>query len=137
MDKSLSWSHKHAPPGPDYMGRAFARVTHGADKPPLATRPLVPYRRATSYDRGERAHPRVTAWFEEMLQTYDDLVDLVRICARNAYLTNSNDVAAALWEMAVEYRDKAAKLDSSRVPDIGEPPPRLRRSAVLTATARA
>jgi hypothetical protein len=85
----------------------------------------------------ERAHPRVTAWIEEMLQTYDDLVDLVRICARNAYLANSNDVAATLWKMAVEYRDKAARLDSGKVPDIGEPPPRLGRSPVLTAIARA
>jgi hypothetical protein len=90
-----------------------------------------------SYRPGERAHPRVAAWIEEMLQTYDDLVDLVRICARNAYLANSNDVAATLWKMAVEYRDKAARLDSGKVPDIGEPPPRLGPSPVLTATARA
>jgi hypothetical protein len=59
------------------------------------------------------------------MQTYDDLVDLVRICAKNAYIANSNEVAAVLWKMAVEYRDKAAKLDSRTVPDIGEPPPWL------------
>jgi hypothetical protein len=59
------------------------------------------------------------------MQTYDDLVDLVRICAKNAYIANSNEVAVVLWKMAVEYRDKAAKLDSSAVPDIGEPPPWL------------
>ena len=61
----------------------------------------------------------------EMLRPYDDLVDLVRICSKNAYLASSNDVAATLWKMAVEYRDKAAKLDGDRVPDIGEPPPWL------------
>ena len=60
-----------------------------------------------------------------MMQPYDDLVDLVRICSRNAYLASSTDVAATLWKMAIEYRDKAAKLDSGRVLDIGEPPPWL------------
>lgn len=66
-----------------------------------------------------------SAWIVETMQPYDDLVDLVRICSKNAYLASSNDVAAALWKMAIEYRDKAAKLDGARVPDIGEPPPGL------------
>jgi hypothetical protein len=30
-----------------------------------------------------------------------------------------------LWRMACEYRQKAADLDSGRLPDIGVPPPKV------------
>ena len=52
-----------------------------------------------------------------------DLVELARICARNAHTATSIDVARELWKMAREYRQKAAGLDSGRLVEIGVPPP--------------
>jgi hypothetical protein len=44
--------------------------------------------------------------------TYDDLVTLARICAKNARLANTKEVARTLWEMANEYRNRAMATDS-------------------------
>lgn len=57
--------------------------------------------------------------------TFEELGELARICARNAHLASSKEVRRALWNMALEYRQKAAKMDSGRLPDIGKPPPGL------------
>jgi|HubBroStandDraft_6_1064221.scaffolds.fasta_scaffold8525557_1 hypothetical protein len=57
------------------------------------------------------------------MQTYEELAELARICARNARITTNKQVAAELWKMAGEYAHKAAKLDSGTLPDIGKPPP--------------
>ena len=47
----------------------------------------------------------------------------VAICARNAQIATSEDIADELWRMAEEYRDQAARL--GEVPELGdEPPPR-------------
>ena len=54
--------------------------------------------------------------------TVAELTDLARICANNARTTGDRRVAEELWRMALEYQDKAAKLDSGQKPDIGEPP---------------
>jgi len=35
-------------------------------------------------------------------------------CAKNAHIASSKEVAAKLWEMAIEYRDEAAKFDGAR-----------------------
>ena len=35
---------------------------------------------------------------------YEDLVELARMCARNARITTSKDVADELWRMAKEYQ---------------------------------
>jgi hypothetical protein len=59
------------------------------------------------------------------MQTYDDFVELALIYARNAHTASSRDVSAALWRMAIEHRDKAAKLNGGKGPDIGEPPAHL------------
>jgi hypothetical protein len=56
------------------------------------------------------------------MYTYDDLAELARICAKNAHIASSKEVAAKLWEMATEYRDKATELNGGRAPYIGEPP---------------
>ena len=54
--------------------------------------------------------------------TYEEMAELALTCARNAHGTTSRDVARMLWKLAVEYRNKAAKLDGGGGPDIGEPP---------------
>jgi hypothetical protein len=51
---------------------------------------------------------------------YDDLVELARMCARNARGTTSRDVADALWQMAREYQAQAGKLGPS--PEVGDTP---------------
>ena len=54
------------------------------------------------------------------------LVELARICAAQSRLTTSKEVAQALWRLAKEYLERAAKLDCRRLPDIGDPPSLLR-----------
>jgi len=52
--------------------------------------------------------------------TYDDLVELARLCARNSRIATSRDVADELWQMAKEYQAQAAKLGT--FPEIGDEP---------------
>lgn len=59
------------------------------------------------------------------MQTYNSLVELARICARNARLTSRREVAVTLWKVAREYQDRAAKLNCCKHPEIGGPPPWL------------
>ena len=40
----------------------------------------------------------------------DRLVELARMCARNARITTSRDVADELWRMAKEYQAQAAEM---------------------------
>ena len=56
------------------------------------------------------------------MQTYDDMVELARICAKNAQVTSMPRVARQLWKMAQEYQRLAAELDSGKLPDIGPAP---------------
>ena len=56
------------------------------------------------------------------MQTYEELAELARVCAKNAHLASSKEIAAELWKMAAEYRDKATKLNGGTAPDIGPPP---------------
>jgi hypothetical protein len=56
------------------------------------------------------------------MNTFADLVQLARICMRQARIAQSRDVADVLRQMAAEYQDKAAKLRDGAVPDIGELP---------------
>ena len=51
---------------------------------------------------------------------YQQLVELARTCWRQAGITTSKEVADVLRRMAKEYQQKAAQLDSGKVPDIGE-----------------
>jgi len=45
---------------------------------------------------------------ETAMLIYEDLVELARMCARNARITTSRDVADELWRMAKEYQAQAA-----------------------------
>ena len=56
------------------------------------------------------------------MRTYKELVDLATSCANSARLTTSPEVACQLWRMAVEYQEKAAKLNDGKLPNIGDPP---------------
>ena len=54
---------------------------------------------------------------------YEDHEELALICAHQAHATANNRVAAELWRTAKKYQAEAAKLDSRRLGNIGEPPP--------------
>jgi hypothetical protein len=60
------------------------------------------------------------------MQMLGDLVEMARVCASQARLTTSQEVARALWTMASEYhrraQERASMLDVGKVPDIGDPP---------------
>ena len=65
-----------------------------------------------------RLVPKVQKGPTAML-TYDELVvELASLCARNARITTSKDVADELWRMAREYRDQAARLGEA--PELGD-----------------
>jgi hypothetical protein len=51
---------------------------------------------------------------------YEHLVELARMCARNARITTSRDVADELWRMAKEYQAQAAEMGD--FPEIGDEP---------------
>jgi hypothetical protein len=50
---------------------------------------------------------------DQFMLTYDELVELARLCARNSRIATSRDVADELWRMAKEYQAQAAKLGGS------------------------
>jgi len=52
------------------------------------------------------------------MSTFADLVQLARICMRQARIARSPEVADALRQMAEEYQDKAANLSDGAVSDI-------------------
>jgi hypothetical protein len=56
------------------------------------------------------------------MQTYDDLIELARICARHAQLAPTKEIARELWKMANLYRTRAIALDGEKLIDIGQPP---------------
>jgi hypothetical protein len=60
------------------------------------------------------------------MQTSDDFVEWAKLCAAQARLTNSRDVAHALWKMAKDYQQRAAQANSGQLPDIGEAPALLK-----------
>ena len=58
------------------------------------------------------------------MPTHEDLAELAKICARHARGATNKDLAIVLWKMAEDYQSEAAKLDSAKSPDIGQPPTR-------------
>jgi hypothetical protein len=50
--------------------------------------------------------------------TYDELVELARLCSRNSRIATSRDVSTELWRMAKVYQAQAAKLGA--FPEIGD-----------------
>jgi hypothetical protein len=53
-------------------------------------------------------------------RSYNEPVELARMCWRQASLTNSSGVAAHLRRMAREDQQEAAKFDGGKLPAIGE-----------------
>ena len=60
------------------------------------------------------------------METYDELKELAVMCAYNAWIATSTEVATELWNMAREYQGKAAEI--GELPDIGDTPPIVRLS---------
>ena len=56
----------------------------------------------------------------EDFMTYDELIELARMCLRQSALAQTEDVARELRRMARECQDKAAKLGNGQLPDIRE-----------------
>jgi hypothetical protein len=50
------------------------------------------------------------------MPTYKDLVELARICLRQAHTVGNSEVSAALSRMAQEYAQRAAELNNSKMP---------------------
>jgi hypothetical protein len=61
------------------------------------------------------------------MHTYGDLVELARICFKQAREAENASVSAELRHIAKGYQVRAAIMDHGRLPDIGEEP---QRSAV-------
>jgi hypothetical protein len=56
------------------------------------------------------------------MRTYNEVLELALMSARNARLTSEKRTARELWKIAQEYQAEAAKLDNGRLPDLGDPP---------------
>jgi hypothetical protein len=59
---------------------------------------------------------------EDPVQKYDDLVELARICFRQAS-TTKKIAAAELRRMAKEYQRRTAKRDDGKAPSLSEKSP--------------
>ena len=62
------------------------------------------------------------------MQTYDDLVEIARICLKQARATKNESVSAEFLHLAKGYQMRAASLASGKPPDIGENDPPERTS---------
>jgi hypothetical protein len=54
------------------------------------------------------------------MQTRDDLVELARVCLRQARESKNPAVVAELIHLAKGYQIRAASLNDGKLPDIGE-----------------
>jgi len=54
------------------------------------------------------------------MSTFADLVQLARICMRQARISRTPEVAHAFRQMAEEYQEKAANLNDGDAPDINK-----------------
>jgi hypothetical protein len=54
------------------------------------------------------------------MQTYADLVELARICLKQAREAKTPSVSAELRHLAKGYQLRAASMDNGKLPDIGE-----------------
>ena len=63
------------------------------------------------------------------MNTFADLVQLARICLRQARIARTPEVAHTFQQMAEEYQEKAANLNDGEAPDIDELLPSKRRAA--------
>lgn len=54
------------------------------------------------------------------MNTFADLVQLARICLRQARISRTPEVAHAFRQMAEEYQEKAANLSNGETPNMNE-----------------
>jgi hypothetical protein len=54
------------------------------------------------------------------MQTYSELVELARLCLKQASLSTRKSISAELVRLAKHYQERAAKLDGGKLPYIGE-----------------
>ena len=54
------------------------------------------------------------------MQSYDELVELARICLKQAREAKNLSVSAELMHLARRYQMRAASMDNGKLPDIGE-----------------
>jgi hypothetical protein len=64
------------------------------------------------------------------MSAYNRLVNLARLCVRQARLTQDKSTAGELWLLAREYQVRAAKLDGGRLPDIKNSIPYTRAPSI-------
>ena len=57
---------------------------------------------------------------EGNMQSYDELVELARICLKQAREAKNPSVSAELRHLAKGYQMRAASMDNGKLPDIGE-----------------
>jgi hypothetical protein len=69
---------------------------------------------------------------EGTMRSYDDLVELARICLRQAREAKDPSVRAELRQLAKGYQIRAASMGDGRLPDIGEEDEWVRHSGLLT-----
>jgi hypothetical protein len=55
------------------------------------------------------------------MPTYDELLELARMCWRQSTVAQTEGAARELRRMAYVYRQAAAKLDSGKLSSVGEP----------------
>jgi hypothetical protein len=54
------------------------------------------------------------------MQTREDLVELARVCLKQARVSENPVVVAELTHLAKGYQVRAASMDNGKLPDIGE-----------------
>jgi hypothetical protein len=50
----------------------------------------------------------------DTMPTHKDLVDLARVCLRQAGVSEDSDAAATLFRLALDYSRRATELDSTK-----------------------
>ena len=70
---------------------------------------------------GENGYPGRTACrTESEMQTREDLVELARVCLKQARVSKNPMVVAEFTHLAKGYQMRAATMDNGQLPDIGE-----------------
>jgi hypothetical protein len=62
------------------------------------------------------------------MRSYDELVELARICLKQAREAKNPSVSAELRQLAKGYQIRAASMDNGRLPNIGEEEEQVRHS---------
>jgi hypothetical protein len=57
---------------------------------------------------------------EGAVQSYDNLVEMARLCLEQARRAKNPSVSAEFMHLAKGYQIRAASMDNGKIPDIGE-----------------